>query len=200
MPTTMILPLYVLLPALFLGGVNGLRRGWKDELWTLGGLLVTLAIVSRPDMLLPVVERVISVFLRAGQELIGRDTSGPSFAFPDAVRPWIVLLAAALLAAGSYTVGRLLGKGEIGRGVWRIIGFLIGGVNVAGIAIWLGARFLERRADGSAGLTLPSFEGRRIDFSTPTANSVLASWPGLIGMLIVLIAVLVLLSRARVFR
>ena len=148
MQTIMILPLYVLLPAVFIGGLNGLRRGWKDELWTLGGLLLTLAVVSRPDVLLPVVERVISVFLRAGQELIGRDTSGPSFVFPDAVRSWVVVITAAIFAALAYAIGRLLGKGEVGKGVWKIIGFLAGGLNVAGIVIWVASRFLDRRQDG----------------------------------------------------
>ena len=201
MPTTMILPLYVLLPIAFIGGVSGLKRGYKDELWTLGGLLVALAIVSRPDtLLLPVTERVISVFIRAGQELVGRDTSGPSFTFSEGVRPWVVIIAALILAALAYSLGRLLGKGEVGKGPMKLLGFLFGGLNLMGIAIWLASRFLDKSPDGRAGLTIPSFEGRQIVFSSPTANNVMASWPGLIGLLIVLILILFLLNRARVLR
>ena len=70
MPTWTIPPLFVLLPILVLGVITGLRRGWKDEVWACGGLLITVAIVSRPEsVLLPTLERVISVFLRAGQRL-----------------------------------------------------------------------------------------------------------------------------------
>lgn len=201
MPTTMILPLYVLLPIAFLGGISGLKRGWKDEAWTLAGLLATLVIVSRPDtVLIPVAERVISVFLRAGQELLGRDTSGPSFAFSEGVRPWVVIIAGLVFAALAYSLGRLLGKGEVGKGPMKLLGFLFGGLNLAGIAIWLASRFLDRGPDGQAGLTIPSFEGRQIVFSSPTANNVMASWPGLIGLLIVLILILFLLTRAKVLR
>src|SRR3712207_8551599 len=106
MPTWTVPPLFVLLPILVLGVVNGLRRGWKDEAWACGGLLITVAIVSRPDtILLPIAERVISVFLRAGQELLGRDTSGPSFVFPESVRPWVVVLAFLVCASLAYSIG-----------------------------------------------------------------------------------------------
>lgn len=201
MPTLNVPPLFVLVPILVLGVVNGLRRGWKDEAWALGGLILTIGIVSRPEsLLLPVAERVISVFIRAGQELIGRDTSGPSFIFPEDVRPWAVVLAFLLFAAISYWVGNLVGKGEVGKGFWKLIGGLIGGLNFVIIATWLATQLLAKRQDGLARLTIPSFQGRDVVFGTPTANNVMASWPGLIGLLLVVIFIVVLLTRARVWR
>jgi hypothetical protein len=201
MPTWTIPPLFVLLPILVLGVINGLRRGWKDEAWACGGLLLTVAIVSRPEsVLLPTLERVISVFLRAGQELIGRDTSGPSFVFPDEVRPWAVILAFLVFASLAYSIGHLVGKGEIGKGLWKLLGGLIGGLNFVIIAVWLATQLLAKRPDGLARLTLPSFEGRDVVFGSPTANNVMASWPGLIGLLLVVILIVVLLTRARVWR
>lgn len=201
MPTSNIPPLVVLFPVLLLGAITGLRRGWKDELWTCGGLLLTVWLVSRPDTLLvPAIERVISVFLRAGQELIGRDTSGPSFAFSPDVRPWVVVLAFLVLASLSYSIGRLIGKGETGKGPWKLLGGLIGGLNFVIMVTWAASQFAARRPDGLARLTIPSFRGRDIVLGTPTANNVMASWPGLIGLLLVVILIVVLLTRARVWR
>jgi len=46
MPTLMIPPLIVLLPILLGGALIGLRRGWKDEAWTAGALIVTLVVLA----------------------------------------------------------------------------------------------------------------------------------------------------------
>jgi len=201
MPTLLIPPIFVLVPILIFGVINGLRRGWKDELWALGGLLLTVAVVSRPEtILLPFLERFISVFLRAFQELLGRDTSGPSFVFPENVRSWAVVLAFLVLASLSYAIGHLVGKGEVGKGLWKLIGGLLGGLNFVFIATWLATQLLGKRQDGLARLTIPSFQGRDVVFGTPTANNVMASWPGLIGLLLVVILIVVLLTRARVMR
>ena len=75
MPTLTVPPLIVLLPILLVGAWSGLRRGWKDEAWTFGALLLTLFVVARPEtVLLPTLERLINAFKRAGQALLGRDT------------------------------------------------------------------------------------------------------------------------------
>lgn len=201
MPMLIIPPIFVLVPILIFGVISGLRRGWKDELWASGGLLLSLAIVSRPEgILLPFLERFISVFLRAFQELLGRDTSGPSFVFPANVRSWAVVAAFIVLAAGSYAIGHLIGKGEVGKGLWKLIGGLLGGLNFVIIAIWLATELLGKRRDGLARLTIPSFQGREVVFGTPTANNIMASWPGMIGLLLVVILIVVLLTRARVLR
>ena len=201
MPTMMIPPIFVLVPILILGVIDGLRRGWKDELWALGGLMLSAVIVARPDtILLPFLERFISVFLRAFQELLGRDTSGPSFVFPANVRFTVVVLSFLTLAAGSYAVGHLLGKGEISKGIMRLLGGLVGAVNLVIITSWLATQFFAKRDDGLARVSIPSFTGREVVFGNPTANNLLASWQGLVGILLVIILIVFLLNRARVLR
>ena len=202
MPTLSIPPLFVLVPILLLGAWSGLRRGWKDEAWTFGALLVTLFVVARPEsVLLPTLERLINAFKRAGEALLGRDTGGPAFAFEGDSRPWAALLAFLVFVALAYAGGHLLGKGEQGGGLWKILSMLLGGLNLVIVITWLVTSFVAtRQDDGRIRLVLPSFDGAAIEFGTPTTNSVLASWPGLIGLLIVIILLLFILTRTRIFR
>ncbi len=202
MPTLVIPPLIVLLPILLGGAWIGLRRGWKDEAWTAAALLVTLFVVARPEtVLLPTLERLIGAFQRAGQALLGRDTGGPAFRFEGAARPLAQLLAFLLFVALAYALGQLLGKGEQGRGLWKILAILLGGFNLALVITWVASNFLAARdEDGSVRLIIPSFEGAEVVFGTPTTNNILASWPGLIGILVVVILLVFLLTRARVWR
>lgn len=203
MPTLNVPPLIVLLPILILGAVSGFRRGWKDEAWTLGALLVALFVVARPEtLLLPILERIIGAFQRAGQALLGRSTAGPPFRFEGAARPWAALLAFLIFAAGAYAVGHLLGKGEQAKGLWKILGGLVGALNLTIVVTWLITRFVAtRRDDGTVQLVIPSFKGAAVVFGTPTTNSVLASWPGLIGLLVVVIVLVFILTRTgRVWR
>ncbi len=117
MPTVHIPPAMILVPIFILGAMSGFKRGWRDEAWTLGALLVTVLLVARPEaVLLPALERMIGAFQRAGQALLGRDTSGPSFRFDDPLRPWAALLAFL------FFVGRHLRRREnealAGEPVW----------------------------------------------------------------------------------
>ncbi len=204
MPTLNIPPIIVLLPIIILGGLSGFRRGWKDEAWTLGVLLLTVFVVARPEtVLLPILERLIGAILRAGQALLGRDTAGPPFAFSDGVRPWATLVAFLIFAALAYAVGHLIGRGEPGKGIiWRLLAGLLGALNLTIVVTWLITRFVEERQDdGTVQLIIPSFSGAAVVLGTPTTNSVLASWPGLIGMLLVVILLVFLLTRVgRVWR
>lgn len=202
MPILSIPPLIVLLPILLCGAWLGLRRGWKDEAWTAGALLVTLFVVARPEtVLLPTLERLIGAFQRAGQALLGQDTGGDPFHFEGASRPLAQLLAFLLFVALAYALGQLLGKGEQGGGLWKILAILLGGFNLAVVVSWLASNFLAaRNEDGSVRLVIPSFTGAEVVFGTPTTNNILASWPGLIGLLVVVIALVFILTRARVWR
>jgi hypothetical protein len=202
MPTLTVPPLIVLLPILLVGAWSGLRRGWKDEAWTFAALLLTLFVVARPEtVLLPTLERLINAFKRAGQALLGRDTGGPAFSFEGNARPWAALLAFLVFVGLAYAGGHLLGKGEQGKGLWKILSMLLGGLNFLIVITWLVTCFVStRQADGSVKLVLPSFEGAAIVLGTPTTNNVLASWPGLIGLLIVVILLVFILTRTRVFR
>ena len=203
MPVLTIPPLIVLVPVLILGALSGFRRGWKDEAWTFGALLVTLFIVARPDtVLLPVLERLIDALRRAGQALVGHDTGGAPFRFEGVARPWAALLAFFVFAALAYAGGHLIGKGEQGKGLWKLLGGLIGGLNLVIVVTWLITSFIAtRQDDGTVKLVLPSFPGAAVVLGTPTANSVMASWPGLIGLLLVIILLVFLLTRAgRVWR
>jgi hypothetical protein len=202
MPTLSVPPLVVLLPILLFGAWVGLRRGWKDEAWTFAALLVTLFVVARPEtVLLPTLERLISAFQRAGQALLGRDTGGPAFRFEGASRPWAALLAFLLFVALAYAGGHLLGKGEQGGGLWKILAILLGGLNLVIVVSWLATSFLAaRQDDGTVRLVIPSFSGAAVVLGTPTTNNILSSWPGLIGLLIVVILLVFILTRARVWR
>ena len=202
MPILSVPPLIVLLPILLCGAWLGLRRGWKDEAWTAGALLVTLFVVARPEtVLLPTMERLIGAFQRAGQALLGQDTGGDPFHFEGASRPLAQLLAFLLFVALAYALGQLLGKGEQGGGLWKILAILLGGFNLAVVVSWLASNFLAaRNEDGSVRLVIPSFTGAEVVFGTPTTNNILASWPGLIGLLVVVIALVFILTRARVWR
>jgi hypothetical protein len=202
MPILSVPPLIVLLPILLCGAWLGLRRGWKDEAWTAGALLVTLFVVARPEtVLLPTLERLIGAFQRAGQALLGQDTGGDPFHFEGASRPLAQLLAFLLFVALAYALGQLLGKGEQGGGLWKILAILLGGFNLAVVVSWLASNFLAaRNEDGSVRLVIPSFTGAEVVFGTPTTNNILASWPGLIGLLVVVIALVFILTRARVWR
>ena len=202
MPILSVPPLIVLLPILLCGAWLGLRRGWKDEAWTAGALLVTLFVVARPEtVLLPTMERLIGAFQRAGQALLGQDTGGDPFRFEGASRPLAQLLAFLLFVALAYAIGQLLGKGEQGGGLWKILAILLGGFNLAVVVSWLASNFLAaRNEDGSVRLVIPSFTGAEVVFGTPTTNNILASWPGLIGLLVVVIALVFILTRARVWR
>lgn len=202
MPILSVPPLVVLLPILLCGAWLGLRRGWKDEAWTAGALLVTLFVVARPEtVLLPTLERLIGAFQRAGQALLGQDTGGPVFRFEGASRPLAQLLAFLLFVALAYALGQLLGKGEQGSGLWKILAILLGGFNLAVVVSWLASNFLAaRNEDGSVRLVIPSFTGAEVVFGTPTTNNILASWPGLVGLLVVVIALVFILTRARVWR
>ena len=199
MPTLVIPPLIVLLPILLGGAWIGLRRGWKDEAWTAGALIVTLFVVARPEtVLLPTLERLIGAFQRAGQALLGRDTGGPAFRFEGNARPLAQLLAFLLFVALAYALGQLLGKGEKAGGLWWVLSILLGGFNLALVVTWLASNFLtERSEDGSVRLVIPSFDGAEVVFGTPTANNILASWPGLIGVLMIVILCFFLLTTAR---
>ena len=202
MPILSVPPLIVLLPILLCGAWLGLRRGWKDEAWTAGALLVTLFVVARPEtVLLPTLERLIGAFQRAGQALLGQDTGGDPFHFEGASRPLAQLLAFLLFVALAYALGQLLGKGEQGGGLWKILAILLGGFNLVVVVSWLASNFLAaRNEDGSVRLVIPSFTGAEVVFGTPTTNNILASWPGLIGLLVVVIALVFILTRARVWR
>lgn len=202
MPTLTVPPLIVLLPILLFGAWIGLRRGWKDEAWTFGALIVTLFIVARPEtVLLPVLERLIAALQRAAQALLGRDTGGEPFHFDTAARPWAALLAFLLFVALAYAAGHFLGKGEQRGGLWKIIAILLGGLNVALVISWLATSFLAAREnDGVVRLEIPSFSGAAVVFGTPTTNTILASWPGLLGLLVVVIILVFILTRTRVWR
>jgi hypothetical protein len=197
MQTLNISPQFVLLPILVYGAWLGLRRGWKDEAWTLGALLLTLFVVARPEtVLLPILERVIAAFQRAAQALLGRDTGGEPFRFDATARPWAALLAFLIFVSLAYAVGHFLGKGEKNKGLWRILAALLGGLNVALVVSWLVTGFLATRdEDGTLRLTIPSFDGATVNVGTPTTTSLLASWPGLLGMLIVAIILIFILTR-----
>lgn len=204
MPTLNIPPLLVLVPVFVLGALSGFRRGWKDEAWTLAALLLAVLAVVRPEsVLLPALERMIGAFLRAGQALLGRDTSGPDFQITDGLRPWAALVAFLIFATLAYAFGHLVGKGEPGRGLlWKLLAGLLGALNLTIVVTWLITRFIAtRQDDGTVRLEIPSFSGAAVVFGTPTTNSVLASWPGLIGMLLVVILLVFLLTRVgRVWR
>jgi hypothetical protein len=203
MSTLNIPPLIVLVPVLILGALSGFRRGWKDEAWTLGALLMAVFISARPDsVLLPVLERVINAFQRAGQALLGRSTDGPGFHFEGVTRPWAAVLAFLVFAALAYAFGHLIGKGEAAKGIWKLLAGLIGALNLPIVVTWLITRFVTtRQEDGSVQFVIPSFKGAAVIFGTPTTNNVLASWPGLIGLLLVVILLVFILTRTgRVWR
>ena len=203
MPTVHIPPAMVLVPIFILGAMSGFKRGWRDEAWTLGALLVTVLLVARPEaVLLPALERMIGAFQRAGQALLGRDTSGPPFRFDDPLRPWAALLAFMFFVALAYAFGHLVGKGEPSRGLSKLLAGLLGALNLTIVVTWLITRFAATRGDdGSVQLIVPSFRGAQVIFGTPTTNSVLASWPGLIALLLVVIVFVLLLTRVgRVWR
>lgn len=203
MPTLNVPPLLVLLPVFVLGAMSGFRRGWKDEAWTLGALLLTVFIVARPDsLLLPVLERLIGAFQRAGQALIGHETGGPPFRFGAEIRPWATLVAFLIGAALAYAIGHLIGKGEPAAGLRKVFAGLLGALNLTIVVTWLVTRVVaQERPDGSLQLIVPSFEGATVVLGTPTTNTVLASWPNLIGILLIVILLVFLLTRAgRVWR
>lgn len=197
MPTLTVPPLVVLLPILLFGAWIGLRRGWKDEAWTFGALIVTLFVVARPEtVLLPVLERLIAAFQRAAQALLGRDTGGEPFRFDTAARPLAALLAFLIFVSLAYALGHFLGKGEKGKGLWRVLAILLGGLNVALVISWLATSFLAAsQNDGTMRLVIPSFSGAAVVFGAPTTNTLLASWPGLLGMLAVVIVLVFTLTR-----
>lgn len=198
MSTITVPPLLILAPIFLLGALSGFKRGWKDEAWTLGVLVLTIFIVARPDsLLLPVLERVIGAFVRAGQALLGRDTSGPAFRFEPALRPWATFLAFLVFVALAYAAGHLLGMGESGGGLWKLLGALLGALNLAIVVTWLIGRFAAvRGADGAVRLILPPFRGAAVVLGPPTTTSLLASWPGTIALLLVVIVFVALLTRA----
>ncbi|MDP9373080.1 MAG: hypothetical protein M3Q65_11650, partial [Chloroflexota bacterium] len=102
-----------------------------------------------------------------------------------------------------YAVGHLIGRGEPGKGIiWRLLAGLLGALNLTIVVTWLITRFVaERQDDGTVQLIIPSFSGAAVVLGTPTTNSLLASWPGLIGMLLVVILLVFLLTRVgRVWR
>lgn len=202
MPLFTVPPLIVLIPLLIGGAWIGLRRGWKDEAWTTGALLVTLFVFARPEtILLPTLERIISAFQRAGQALLGQDTSGPPFAFTGAARPLAQLMAFLLFVALAYAVGHLLGKSEQGGGLWKLLAILLGAVNLAIVLSWLVGNFIaDRDIDGNVRLRIPAFDGAQIIVGTPSTNNLLSSWQSVLGLLAVIIVVVFLLTRSRVWR
>ena len=197
MQTLNIAPQFVLLPILVYGAWLGLRRGWKDEAWTFGALVLTLFVVARPEtVLLPILERLIAAFQRAAQALLGRDTGGEPFRFDATSRPWAALLAFLIFVSLAYAGGHFLGKGEKNKGLWRILAALLGGLNVALVVSWLVTGFLATREEsGILRLTIPSFDGAAVNVGTPTTSSLLTSWPGLLGMLVVAIVLIFILTR-----
>lgn len=200
MSTLIIPPLVVLLPILLGGAWIGLYRGWKDEAWTAGVLIVTLFVVARPDtVLLPTLERLIAAFQRAGQALLGLDTGGPAFRFEGEARPLAQLFAFLILVALAYALGQLLGKGERGGFLWKLLAILLGSFNLALVFTWLASNFVATRdEDGSVRLVIPSFDGAEVVVGAPTASKVLDSWPGLLVILVVVILFVFLLTSARV--
>lgn len=198
MPTMNVPPSVVLLPILILGAMSGFRRGWKDEAWTLGALLLSVAMFARPEaVLLPLLERLFDAALRAGQALVNREAGGEPFSFSAQARPWATLLAFLIFVALAYAFGHLVGRGEPGRGVvWKLLAGLLGALNLTVVVTWLITRFAAAgREDGTVQLIIPSFEGAAVVFGTPTTGNLLASWPGLIGLLLVVILLVFLLTR-----
>ena len=61
----------------------------------------------------------------------------------------------------------------------KLIGGLIGAVNLVIITSWVATQLFAKREDGLARFTIPSFEGRNVVFGNPTANNLMSSWPGL---------------------
>ncbi len=199
MSTLTVPPLIVLIPLLILGAWIGLQRGWKNEAWTAAILMLMLLVISQPEsMLLPTLERLISAFQRAGQALLGQDSSGPAFQFEDNTRPVAQFFAFLLFVALAYSVGQLLGKGEKSKGLWSMLAALLGAFNLLLTLGWLANNFLfDRTADGSIRLTIPSFDGAQVVLGTSASTALLNSWQGWLSIIMVVILFFFLISRAR---
>lgn len=191
--------LLVLAPLFVLGAIVGVKRGWRAELWTLGLLVAVWLFAARADMaLIPLLERVIGAVQRAGQVLFGRDSGGPAFRFGVYQRPWVALVATVALVAGAYAGGARAARGELGRGLARFLGPLLGVANVMLVAFTLMRRLTAiRGAQDRVSMLVPPFPGATVVVNVPTnPASLLAQWPFLLVLLAAAVGIVLLLARS----
>lgn len=193
------IPTLVLLAPLFIfGAILGFRRGMKAEVWTLAGLAIVWLLAARADaVLLPLLERAIGAVQRAGQVLFSRDSTSPTFTFTGAQRPWVALGATVGLILLAYSGGARLARGQFGIGSTRVLGPLIGVINVAVVGLVI-VRRLEaiRGAQEGIAMLVPSFPGATVVVDVPSnPASLLAQWPLLLALMVAAIALVLVLAR-----
>lgn len=193
------IPTLVLLAPLFVfGAILGFKRGMKAEVWTLAGLIIVAYLAARADaVMLPLLERAIGAVQRAGQVLLGRDTTGPAFTFVGAQRSWVALGASVGLILLAYSGGARLARGQFGIAAARVLGPLIGVINVALAGLVVVRRMAAvRGAQEGIAMLVPSFPGATVVVDVPSnPASLLAQWPLLVALMVAATALVLVLAR-----
>lgn len=198
MPVLQVPTILLLAPLFIAGAILGLKRGMRAEAWTLAGLmLIWLVAVRAETVLLPLLERVIGAIQRAGQVLLSRDSSAPTFRFSEPQRPWVALVVVVALIALAYARGARMSSPEFGRGPARLLGPLLGVVNLVLMATILVGRLAAiRGANDSVAMLVPPFPGATVVLDVPSNPAMLlAQWPLLLALMVATGAIVLVLAR-----
>jgi hypothetical protein len=122
----------LILPFLLLGAMYGARRGWREEAITTAGLLFALIFFGNPErtgLLGQLINRVVEAFASFFSTLLGTDLQAQTLISTDNPGTFQIV-GYVLVVILAYVVGGALGERRNMARLGRIMGAILGAINV----------------------------------------------------------------------
>jgi hypothetical protein len=191
-------PLFLLLPAILIGGYLGFRRGWLAEIGTSAGLALTISLLwNGPDLLVGAFNWLLMLLTRVVLAVVGGEPRQPPpvVSVNPTLEPVVTLGLLVLLVVLAYLVGSRLGQHFGGRDrAGRLFGGLVGALNLFVLMSRMTGYLAQVGPTppglGGVAIRIPSFPGLNIVIPPPPESALVTGWP-LAAVVILLIATLV---------
>jgi hypothetical protein len=122
----------LIFPFLLIGALYGARRGWREEAITTAGLLFALIFFGNPErtgLLGQLINRIVQAFASFFSTLLGTDLEAQPLIAADNPGNF-QLIGYILVVILAYIVGGALGERRNMTRSGRIMGAVLGGINV----------------------------------------------------------------------
>jgi len=122
----------LIFPFLIIGALMGARRGWREEAITTTGLLFALIFFGNPErtsLLGQLVNRIVQAFASFFSTLLGTDLQAQSLIATDNPSTF-QLVGYIIVVVLAYIVGGALGERRNMTRLGRIMGAILGAINV----------------------------------------------------------------------